>query len=439
MNLFQKAVPRTLLIRTFFLVSLLLFVSVATWLTLFSFAELEPRAQRLAQLTVSLVNLTRSALVAADPGKRLSLLRDLAEREGLHLYPAEPGDTVTSLPDNLFFQRVYDKVVSKLGPATDIAGEVNAQKGLWVSFSIGDSAEDVYWLMLPEELAENDLPWYWLAWGAVSLTLALIVAWYIVSRISQPLRRLSEAASELGHGRHPAPLPESGDIELQQLASAFNRMSGNLRRNDIERTEILAGISHDLRTPLSRLRLEVEMSIDDRFAREGAIADIEQMDAIVTQFLTYARGESGETIEMTDISELVTRCVKSAERHTGTIRLTLPALPAIPVYRKSLMRALSNLLENAIKYGSSPISMTLKTDSDFVVIDVTDCGPGIPENETEHMKRPFSRMERARTGASGTGLGLAIVDRVARLHQGKFELLPREGGGLIARLSLPLK
>ena len=190
MTLLQRLFPRTLLVRTFLLVSLLIVVCVATWLTLFGLAEREPRARQLAQLTVSVVNLTHAALVAADPDKRLALLRDLAESEGVHLYPAERSDAIEDLPDTFFFRVMYDTARSQLGPSTRFAGMVNGQKGIWVSFSVGDSDDDDYWLMLPGEHAENDFPWHWFGWGVASLALALLVAWLIVSRVTQPLRAL---------------------------------------------------------------------------------------------------------------------------------------------------------------------------------------------------------------------------------------------------------
>ena len=440
MTLLQRLFPRTLLVRTFLLVSLLIVVCVATWLTLFGLAEREPRARQLAQLTVSVVNLTHAALVAADPFKRLALLRDLAESEGVHLYPAERSDAIEDLPDTFFFRVMYDTARSQLGPSTRFAGRVNGQKGIWVSFSVGDSDEDDYWLMLPGEHAENDFPWHWFGWGGASLALALLVAWLIVSRVTLPLRALAGAAREVGRGKHPDPIPERGAIELQQLAEAFNRMSENLRRIDTERAEVLAGISHDLRTPLARLRLESEMSIIDNEARNGVIADIEQMDAIIAQFLDYARSECGEEAKLDDVNAVLTQVAEAHYRlSTHTPQIMLGAIPLIPIHRQALTRALSNLLENARKYGGNDLAVETHCENEEIFIDVLDRGPGIPEAEVERLKRPFTRLETARTDASGTGLGLAIVDRIARLHNGRLDLLERDGGGLVARLRLPIR
>lgn len=435
--LLRKIIPRTMLLRTFLLVSLLIFVSVATWLTLFGLAEREPRARQLAQLAVSVVNLTHAALVAADPVKRLELLRDLAESEGVHLYPAEPTDSISALPDTFFFRVMRDTARSQLGPDTRLAASINGQAGIWVSFSIGDANEDDYWLMLPGERAESDFPWQWLGWGSVSLLLALLVAWLIVSRVTLPLRVLARAAREVGRGKHPDPVPEQGALELLQLARAFNRMSVDLKRIDAERSEVLAGISHDLRTPLARLRLESEMSISDEAARDAVNGDIEQMDAIIGQFLDYARGESGEQVEAVDVNRLVTDVAGSLGRAASRPEVSLGELQRAWVRPQALSRALVNLLENARKYAGDQISVRTHGEHEEILIDVLDRGPGIPESERERLKRPFTRLENARTDTGGTGLGLAIVDRIARLHGGSLELLPRDGGGLIARLRIP--
>ena len=438
MRLPQRLVPQTLLGRAFLLISLLIFISGIVWFALFSLAGREPRARQLAELAVSMVNLTKAALVAADPGKRVALLQDLADSEGVHLYPVEENDTATPLPDTFFFNVMEQAIIAQLGPQSRFASEVNGQPGLWISFSIDSDDDDEYWLMLPSARAERPVPWHWLGWGGASLVLALLVAWLIVSRVTQPLRTLSNAAREVGQGRHPAPVTINGANELRQLADAFNRMSNDLQQIAVERTEVLAGISHDLRTPLARLRLECEMSIADDEARNAVVGDIEQMDAIIAQFLDYARGDSNETPVDTDVNALVAQVIARYLRTDPAPQFTPGNLPdPVHVRPKALSRAIANLLDNARKYGTAPFSVETRRENALLVIDVADCGPGLPESELERLKRPFTRLENARTDASGTGLGLAIVDRIARLHGGTFELTNRPGGGLIARLRIP--
>ena len=292
--------------------------------------------------------------------------------------------------------------------------------------------------MLPGKRAESDFPFYWLGWGCAALVLAMLVAWLIVSHITRPLRKLTEAARAVGLGLHPEPIPESGASELMQLAASFNRMSEDLKRMDAERAEVLAGISHDLRTPLARLRLESEMSTVDEEARQAMASDIEQMDAILSQFLDYARGND-EFLEPCDINKLVQQVTESV-RHAlgGPLHLHLGTLPSLAVRRKALTRALANLIDNARKYGGGEITVATRHENGSILIDVMDRGPGIPPEELERLKRPFTRHNTARSNVDGTGLGLAIVERIVRLHGGHLQLHPRDGGGLIARLELPL-
>ena len=438
-------VPQTLLGRSFLFFSLLIFVSGITWSALFSLAEREPRAGQLAQLTVSVVNLTRAALIAADPEKRLALLQDLADREGVRLYPEEASDAVTPLPDTYFFNVMREAAIAQLGPRTHFAREVNGMRGMWVSFSLGEDKEggndsdDNYWLMLPGARARGFVPWQWLGWGVASLALALLVTWLTVFRVTKPLRDLADAAKVLGQGRYPEHVSETtGASEFQQVTEAFNRMSDDLKRNAAERAFVLAGLSHDLRTPLARLRLESELSIADEAAREAVAADIEQMDAIIAQFLAYARGEGDEAPIDTDINALIEQIASHRARVSVAPRLDLGALPAAtPVRPKALARAITNLLDNARKYAAEPFAIKTRHEHGEILIDVLDSGPGIPETELERIKRPFTRLDNARTDTSGAGLGLAIVERIARLHGGKFELLNRPEGGLIGRLRLP--
>jgi two-component system osmolarity sensor histidine kinase EnvZ len=437
-------VPRTLLGRTFLFFSLLIFVSGITWSALFSLAEREPRAGQLAQLTVSVVNLTRAALIAADPEKRLALLQDLADSEGVHLYPQEDSDVVTPLPDTYFFDVMREATAARLGPRTRFASEVNGLSGVWVSFSLGEDSninndEDNYWLMLPGARARGLVPWQWLGWGVASLALALLVTWLTVFRVTRPLRDLADAARVLGQGRYPEPVRETtGASEFRQVIEAFNRMSDDLKRNAAESTAVLAGLSHDLRTPLARLRLESELSISDETAREAVAADIEQMDAIIAQFLAYARGEGDEAPVVADINALVEQIANHRSRVSLAPQLDLGALPAGTRIRpKALTRAITNLLDNARKYAAEPFAVKTRHEHGEIVIDVLDNGPGIPETELERIKRPFTRLDNARTDTSGAGLGLAIVERIARQHGGKFELLNRPEGGLIGRLRLP--
>lgn len=430
--------PTSLLTRIFLLISGIVAVTTMAWLLIFRLADAEPRARELAQLASSNINLVRAALFAAAPEKRLTLFRELSGREGIRLLPMDVGDVVESPKDSRFFDLVRQYLRQKLGPDTNLALAVNGIPGLWVSFQLDEGDDDHFWLMLPRERAHRNVAWNWLLWGLLSLLLALAGAALIARRITRPLANLAVAAEAVGQGKQPAPLPEDGAAELNSLASSFNRMTRDLARHEQDRAEILAGISHDLRTPLARLRLEVEMSVSDPQAQAGMAADIEQMDMVIGQFLDYARGEAAETPVETSLTGILADIAIHQAAIGLPVVLAGQTLPLIQARPGALRRALDNLVGNAHKYAPGEITLHSESDNHEIRIDVLDRGTGIPVEEIERLKRPFTRLDLARSDATGTGLGLAIVERIARLHGGRLELLPRPGGGLQARLHLPL-
>ena len=222
------------------------------------------------------------------------------------------------------------------------------------------------------------------------------------------------------------------------LATAFNQMSADLARLERDRAMVLAGISHDLRTPLARLRLGLEMIGGDPAMSEALAADIDEMDKIIGQFLDFAKGEN-ETKTPTDLELLVDEiCERYTKLGRGLVHCKSASM-RLSLAQMAVRRAISNLIDNALRYTAEPVEIETRLEADTAVIEVRDRGPGIPAAEVERMKRPFTRLEEARSGAGGSGLGLAIVDRVARLHGGTLDLLPRPDGGLVARISLPLK
>lgn len=430
--------PRTLLARTFLLLATLVLLTTVAWLSLFRYIEAEPRARETAQLAASTVNLIRASLFAAAPEKRLALFAEFSTREGIRLLPAEPEDKIEAMPDTRYLNLLQRELASRLGEHTRIAASVDEVPGFWVSFRLDDDDDEEYWLVLPRERATRSFARHWLTWGLLAIALALAVAWLIASRISRPLKAMARSAETVGRGQIPAPLPEDGAEELSRLAKAFNLMAADLQRHEQDRSEVLAGISHDLRTPLTRLRLEAEMSIADAGAQEAVIADIEQMEAVISQFMDYARTDSGEAAVTYDLTSLLSSIVERQACVGRPCRLDLAELPELQLRPKAITRAITNLIDNAWKYGGGEVTAKTAAVDGEIWLEISDRGPGIPPAETERLKRPFTRLETARTNAGGTGLGLAIVERIARLHNGRLELLPNPGGGLLARLVLPV-
>jgi two-component system osmolarity sensor histidine kinase EnvZ len=324
---------------------------------------------------------------------------------------------------------VTRKVKEATGADTRFAYARDGEEGFLVSFFID---EDEFWVMLPRERFELEFGLEWLGWGLGLLALALVGAWLIASNLARPLAALTRAAARIGRGEAHQPLAEEGPRELKSLAAAFNRMARDLESMERERAMVLAGISHDLRTPLSRMRLALEMS---GARQEEMVADVEEIDAIIGQFLDFARGVNEEKSRQ-DLSALMDEVTEHYTRLGKNVSLKRNGAVTLPFARLAVRRAVSNLVDNALRYGREPIELELEKRSGMAVIEVRDRGPGIPADEAERLKRPFTRLHAARSGPPGAGLGLAIVERIARAHNGMLELAPREGGGLIARLAL---
>jgi two-component system osmolarity sensor histidine kinase EnvZ len=428
--------------RTFLLILLLIAASMAAWVPSVRVFEREPRARQIAQQVVSIVNTTRSALVYSDPARRRELLADLAENEGIRVVPLEPGDQVVVLPDDALVSLVTRNVRAKLGPATRLAAQVNGLTGVWVSFSIDD---DAYWAFIDRDILTGEMGREWVAWAALAGLISLLVAVAIARIVNRPLAELSRAAAELGAGRAPRRLPDRGPPEIKTVNRSFNRMVADLDHLERDRAILLAGVSHDLRTPLTRLRLELEMSELPEEIREAMGGDLDQLDSIVRQFLDYARPAPEQPTQTVDLPTLaldalsrsrlgaVDRCVVTKQIEPGVRVLGHPT---------DLARALDNLINNALRYGrneSDPLQLGLEVrrEGRDALVALTDGGPGIAPDQIERLLRPFERGDAARSGTGGAGLGLAIVDRIARIHQGRLTLSANSPSGLRAELRMP--
>jgi two-component system osmolarity sensor histidine kinase EnvZ len=433
-----RFLPRSLLWRTVLLLALLLAVSHIAWIAIFRYAQREPRAHQVAQQIVSVVVLTRAALISAEPAKRLALLRDLSSEEGIQVYPARDNESIADLPDRPGLKIIAREVRDRLGPDTRISLARDGVPGVWVSFPIDD---DDYWVMLPRTRIERQEPWLWAGLGVFVVLLSLAGAIVIVSRVNRPLRALARAAGDIGRGREAPPVPEQGPTEITAVTKAFNQMASDLQRTDRERALMLAGVSHDLRTPLSRIRLGVEM-LDERLdpaLTQGMVQDIEEIDAVINQFLDFARGgaEGDALTPDADLDALIANVVERYRTKGADVTFAPGALPRLPLRTLAIGRLLGNLINNALRHAKTTVEITTHVEGGHAVVSVCDRGPGIPAADSERMLQPFTRLSTARTD-SGSGLGLAIVERIARMHQGRVELRPRAGGGLEARVSLPL-
>jgi two-component system, OmpR family, osmolarity sensor histidine kinase EnvZ len=433
----MKLWPRSLLWRSVVLIALLLVIANLAWVQIFRVSERTPRARQTAQQIASVINITRWALITADAAKRYELLEELSQTEAIQVYVASPDERIAPLPDRPFVQEVAGELIRQLGPDTQVTLNRSGAPGVWVSFRIDG---EPYWVHLPRSRIERNEPLRWIGWGLIVLVLAGGGAYFIVSFINRPLRELTRATAQMARGRTPQPVTERAPAEISSLARAFNHLADDLKRLDDERALLLAGVSHDLRTPLSRIRLGIEMMDDkgDPTLRTGLVQDIEDIDAAIGQFLDFARLRDAEApVPRSDLNALVEHVVARYRQAGKAVRCALSPVPPLPLRPRAIQRLLGNLIDNGLRYGDGEVEVATGHAERTAFIEVCDRGPGIPAAEAERMLQPFTRLDAAR-GGSGTGLGLAIVDRVATLHGGTANLLPRKGGGLLARVELPI-
>jgi two-component system, OmpR family, osmolarity sensor histidine kinase EnvZ len=298
-----------------------------------------------------------------------------------------------------------------------------------------------FWLVVPSVQPAHRFARIWLLASAASGALALLGAWLIQRRINRPLARLVEATQALGAGRRRVVLPTEGPAETAALASAFNDMAEALARDEEERLLMLAGLSHDLRTPLAKIRLASELLRDagqgDKDLLDTLDRSLHGLDGLLTQFLDYARAThpSEQELPMADI-ELREFLAETLALAPG---LPQPLLAHSPVVHQrarpqALRRLVLNLVVNAQNHGAPPIELACGSEASAAWIEVRDRGPGIAPARVDELKRPFQRGDAARGGKPGSGLGLAIVERIARAEGAELRLLPRDGGGLVARV-----
>lgn len=428
--------------RTFFMLALLLLGSSVGWYQMFRTLEYEPRVIDNARQIASLVNLSRAALIHSDAIARVSLIKTLAEQEKVRILPREPGDRFDLFNQTELERRMSAEIMARLGPGTVVASRVNDEAGLWVGFQIeGDS----YWLLTDRSRVGALLGGSaWLLWLAMLGMVSLIGAALLARFINRPLRQLSIAAARVRGGDYlQGRLDENArSAEIREVNVGFNRMADQLSKIEQDRAEMLAGISHDLRTPLARLRLETEMSVPDAEARDHMVADIEQVDTIIDKFLDYARPDH-VTLQVLPLAELADAAAAPFTlRDDMQVQIDIPPELRVLGDDVELSRVLGNLLENARRYGQTPgtgvtrVRIAATVRDQWVTLRVRDHGPGVAPDVLPSLTRPFFRGDSARTAATGAGLGLAIVAKMVQNMGGSLDLSNSPSGGLMAVIRL---
>ena len=434
--------------RTFLLLAGLAIASVISVFAAYRLLERAPPEQRLAWEITSIINLTRTALLGSDPERRMRMLEEPVREEDVRVLPLEPSDSIDSSKMTPSLRALESRLRLLLSESTSVAARVNDEDGLWVSF---DLSGDSYWLLLPARRAERQID---PALGFIALVAALLasggafaIAWFI----DRPLAQLAQAISSVSRSESPPKLREDGPPQLARVKRQFNRMARDLADLEHDRTLALAGISHDLRSPLTRLRMEVELARIDIAQRDAMVEDIGRINAIVGQFIDYARSNQPPRVQQVDASEVLADLVDryANDVRSGCLAMQAHFVPGVSWHGDpiDLQRIVVNLIDNAIRHGRHPntsqaiVDIALTRSGGVMEINIRDHGPGIPASRHEEALRPFARLDAARSDPggthAGTGLGLAIVARIVRRYGGSLSLGNADGDGLHIGVQLP--
>lgn len=373
--------------------------------------------------------------------KRIDVPGELRERffkaTGIEMY-SQQAAAAAGVNQATYYSYLSNELGKELGGATEVRISQGASFDIWVRPPMAPH----YWLKVPltgfQGFQFSPLPLYLALIGVLSV----LGGWLFARRLNRPLKKLEVAAHRVGRGERPDRLPEDvGSTEVEAVTRAFNQMAKGVAQLEDDRALLMAGISHDLRTPLTRIRLATEMmESSENYLKDGINDDIEDMNAIIDQFIAYVRQDREDSPEPCDVAALIEDAVSAFADRPLEASLQLAKLPELWVRPLSIKRLIYNLLENAERYGrgQAQVEARLSVDRHWLVLKVGDNGPGIPENERERLFLPFERGDKARS-THGSGLGLAIIKKIVDSYHGKITLGQAATlGGLSVEIRLPL-
>ena len=437
----KQKVAFSLFWRTFVMLLLLVAAGVFGWTQTLRELDRESDAQQhSAQLLAQTANLASLALRVVDRPQRPQLIKSLEERSGLQIRPHPTSDAWAALASDSPLRGLQMALKPRLGNDLIVASNVNGTAGVWLGMTIDREA---WWFLVPAALLPPTGQERWMVWLAVSVVITLLGSVLIARLINRPLQDLSFAASRIRGGEYDSRLDETTiTSEIREVNMGFNRMARELAKVEEDRAVMLAGISHDLRTPLARLRLETEMSVAEEDARINMASDIDQLDAIIDKFMDYAR-PGATLLRPVLLSRLIDR-EAATFRDPSEIRITSKVAIDLEVLADEveLARVFANLFENARRYGRgnetgiAMINVTCVRASGWSICTVRDHGPGVAPEKLSQLTTPFFRGDAARTAATGAGLGLAIVEKSMQRMGGQVEIVNAPDGGLMVHLRL---
>ena len=351
--------------------------------------------------------------------------------------PASSAVPAVQQDDGSPLNHFLDDVRDRMPPGTQVRlGEPGKPPTLWVR-----QASDRDWIVVPvQPLRPPRSVDRMVLWLTIIFTFAVMAALFAAWQLQQPLRSLASAVARFGRGQPVPPVPERGPRELRQLTHGFNQMVKEVARTENDRAVMLAGVAHDLKTPLARLRLRAEM-MDEAKVRDGVVRDVDSMTHIVEQFLVFAHdgADRSEAVEVDAQCERVVRSYRAVANSAASVLTDLKAGPGFLLPAATLDRILSNLLDNAHAYGQPPVIVSTARTSSGYTLAVQDNGQGIAAQDLMNASRPFVRLDPARGGNGHSGLGLAIVERLVRRAGGEWEIGNHGGRGLRVLMTFPFE
>ena len=431
--------PDSLAVRTVLLVIAVVAVAEITTFSLIFQNRGAMHRQQTVHYIAGQVRLLQSMLPGLDAASRRRLEETEPGEQWLQLRP-DDGQVPAKVPEFGFARDLAEDLRQALGEPVSLRHPGRSiRSGLWIGF---DAGGERWWLILPPpRFKPQDLPPdLWLKLG-IALAVLMLIAGLFVRGIVRPLRRLGEAVSATGEGsaRRVAP---SGPREVRRLAERHNTMLAQLAQAEAERREMLAGLTHDLRAPLARLRVRLALLENDA-ERGGLERDAEDMERIVDQCLDFLRSEAPRPVcvEVLPLADAVSDEVARHRELGRPVNIAVSEAAAacgVSLDRGALQRLLDNLIANALQYGAPPIEVSLSAaQSERVILSVRDHGPGIPETARKRALEAFAQIDPARATRGSCGLGLAIVRRIVGGAGGTLELADAPGGGLDVRMTFP--
>jgi two-component system osmolarity sensor histidine kinase EnvZ len=425
------------------MIALLLTLSqIVLSIAFYAFVQ-RPRIDFAQDITLTYLDNVRRALSTLPSSERDLFLRSNDVNADLRLTRDRPAQITAGLAEQPLIRLFVRELQERLPAGESIILQQTPVLALWVSMIVNGES---FWVVVRLDKLRVDAAAAWQLPLLISLVLAAIGGVLIHRSINRPLTQLQAFAEAMGRGDRPPALESHGVREIATVSEAFNRMARDIDSIERDRRLMLAGVSHDLRTPVTRLRLALEIEGEkiDPAARNLMDANLRELDSALSQFLDFARNERNEAIVEADLFEIARECVvtyeamneKPSDARSFSISLSGSRGARVRARPQALMRALTNLIENSRKYSSGDIEINVE-QTPSASLTVRDRGALLHSTDFERLRKPFARLNESRGGIAGTGLGLAIVERIANLHNAVLTFTPRDGGGLEVRITFP--